>query len=130
MDSIDYEILKILKKDARIKYVTIAKIVGLSEGAVRRRIKKMLQERVIRRFTIETPLGFEGIVLIRTEPTRTKDVVAKLRKIADKVFEVSGSHDIAVFIQADTMEDLNRKIDDIRRIPAVLNTNTLIKLKD
>lgn len=130
MDQIDLKILDILKKNARAKYVSIAKMVGLTEGAVRRRIKQLKDEGVIRRFTIETSIEFEGIVLIETEPAKTKDVTQEVRKIADKVFEVSGEYDIAALIQAYTIEELNSKIDEIRRLPWVLNTKTLIKLKD
>jgi len=130
MDNLDLEILKILKSNARAKYVSIAKKVGLTEGAVRRRIKKLQEEGTIRRFTIETMAEFEGVVLVETEPTMTSSVAARMKKIAARVFEVSGDYDIAAFIQAYTMEDLNRKIDAIRNLPGVLNTNTLIKLKD
>jgi len=130
MDNLDLEILKILKNNARAKYVSIAKKVGLTEGAVRRRIKKLQKEGTIRRFTIETMAEFEGVVLVETEPTMTSNVAARMKKIASRVFEVSGDYDIAAFIQAYTMEDLNRKIDEIRNLPGVLNTNTLIKLKD
>jgi len=130
MDNIDLEILKILKRNARAKFVSIAKEVGLTEGAVRRRVRKLQEEGVIRRFTIETMAEFEGVVLVETEPTITRDVAARMKKIATRVFEVSGDYDIAAFIQAYTMDDLNRKIDTIRNLPGVLNTNTLIKLKD
>ena len=130
MDNLDLEILKILKNDARAKYVSIAKKVGLTEGAVRRRIKKLCEEGTIRRFTIETMAEFEGVVLVETEPTMTGSVAARMKKITTRVFEVSGDYDIAAFIQAYTMEELNRKIDAIRNLPGVLNTNTLIKLKD
>ncbi|RJS84848.1 Lrp/AsnC family transcriptional regulator [Candidatus Bathyarchaeota archaeon] len=130
MDSIDLEILRILKNNARMKYVSIAKKVGLTEGSVRRRIKKLKEEGVIKRFTIETTAEFEGVVLVETEPTKTNSVAKKMRKIATRVFEISGDYDIAAFIQSYTIEDLNRKIDAIRNLPGVLNTNTLIKLKD
>ena len=130
MDSIDLEILRILKDNARMKYVNIAKKVGLTEGSIRRRIKKLKEEGVIKRFTIETTAEFEGVVLVETEPTKTNSVSKKMRKIATRVFEISGDYDIAAFIQAYTIEDLNRKIDTIRNLPGVLNTNTLIKLKD
>jgi len=129
MDEVDLEVLKILKKNARTKYVDIAKSVGLTEGAVRRRVKRLTEEGVIKRFTVETTAEFEGIVLVETEPTRTGDAASKIRKIATRVFEVSGDYDIAALIQAYTMEELNRKIDEIRNLPEVLNTNTLIKLK-
>ncbi|MBS7606568.1 MAG: Lrp/AsnC family transcriptional regulator [Candidatus Bathyarchaeia archaeon] len=130
MDQIDLKILDILKQNARAKYVNIAKMVGLTEGAVRRRIKQLKDEGVIRRFTIETSIEFEGIVLIETEPAKTKDVTQEVKKIADRVFEVSGEYDIAALIHAYTIEELNSKIDEIRRLPWVLNTKTLIKLKD
>jgi len=130
VDQIDLKILDILKQNARAKYVNIAKMVGLTEGAVRRRIKQLKDEGVIRRFTIETSIEFEGIVLIETEPAKTKDVTQEVKKIADRVFEVSGEYDIAALIHAYTIEELNSKIDEIRRLPWVLNTKTLIKLKD
>jgi len=130
MDSIDLKILRILKDNARMKYVNIAKKVGLTEGSIRRRIKKLQEDGVIKRFTIETTAEFEGVVLVETEPTMTSNVAKNMKKIATRVFEVSGDYDIAAFIQAYTIDDLNRKIDAIRNLPGVLNTNTLIKLKD
>ena len=130
MDDIDLKILKILKDDARAKYVDIARKVGLTEGAVRRRIKKLLSEGIIKKFTIETSVEFEGIVLIETEPTMTNEVARNIKRVATKAFEVSGDYDIAAFIQAYTIDELNGKIDAIRDLPGVLNTNTLIKLKD
>ncbi|HDN62475.1 MAG TPA: AsnC family transcriptional regulator, partial [Candidatus Bathyarchaeota archaeon] len=44
MDEIDRKILKLLKENARRSYVEIGKIVGLTEGAVRRRVKKLIDE--------------------------------------------------------------------------------------
>jgi len=130
VDKIDEKILRILERDARTKYVTIAGAVGLTEGAVRRRIKELVRESVITRFTIDTATKLEGIVLIKTDPTRTKQAAAALSKAATRVFETSGDYDIAALIEAYTMEELNRKIDEIRRLPAVQSTNTLIKLKE
>jgi DNA-binding Lrp family transcriptional regulator len=43
----------------------------LTERAVRARIEKLVREKVIRKFTIETsPVGVEGIVLIDTQTGR------------------------------------------------------------
>lgn len=52
----------------------------------------------------------------------------KIREISDKVFEVSGNYDVAALIQVYNIEDLNRKVDAIRRSPFVIGTNTLISL--
>ena len=130
MDEIDIKVLEILKRNARSKYVKVADAVGLTEGAVRRRIKELTKQGVIKRFTIETTVELEGIVLVKTEPTRTKEATVAIRKIANRVFETSGDYDIAALIQAYTIDELNHKIDEIRHLPAVLSTNTLIKLKE
>lgn len=130
MDEIDIRMLEILKQNARAKYVRVAEAVGLTEGAVRRRIKELIRQGVIKRFTIETTVELEGVVLVRTEPTRTREATSAISEIASRVFETSGDYDIAALIQAYTIEELNHKIDEIRRLPAVLGTNTLIKLKE
>jgi len=128
MDNIDVKILEILKQDSRTKYVKIAEIIGLTEGAVRRRMKNLLEQGVIRRFTVETRAEVEAIVLVKTDPAQTRNVTLKIREISDKVFEVSGDYDVAALIQAYNIENLNRKVDAIRRLPFVLSTNTLISL--
>jgi DNA-binding Lrp family transcriptional regulator len=128
MDNIDLEILTLLKENARAKYVKVAESVGLTEGAVRRRVKQLMKQGIIKRFTVETATEFEGIVLIETDPTATKKATLNIGMIAARVFEVSGDYDIAALIQAYTIEDLNRKIDDIRKLAGVRNTNTLVKL--
>lgn len=128
MDEIDEKILEILRRDSRARYVKIGKLVGLTEGAVRRRIRKMVEQGVIRSFTVETRAEVEGIVLIKTDPAQTRNVALKIKDASDRVFEVSGDYDIAALIHAYNIEELNRKVDEIRSLPEVLNTNTLIKL--
>ena len=130
MDEIDFSILGILKANARTKYVKIAEAVGLTEGAVRRRMRELIRQGVIRKFTIETSVELEGLVLVRTEPTRTGKAATEIRRIAERVFETSGDYDIAALIQAQTMAELNQKIDEIRRLPDILTTNTLVKLNE
>jgi len=130
MDEVDFKILGILKRNSRTKYVEMASNIGLTEGAVRRRVKKLLKQGIIRKFTIETKVEVEGIVLVKTDPDKTGNVALKMKEISERVFEVSGDYDIAALIQAYTMEDLNKKVDRIRVFPDVLETNTLIKLTD
>lgn len=132
MDQTDARIIELLRKDGRAKFVDVARNVGLTEGAVRRRIKKLITSGVIVKFSIETQSGAEGIVLIKTEPKTNPEftgyVVKGLKRVAEKVFEVSGDFDIAALITAIDIEELNRKVDEIRKLRHVQNTNTLIRL--
>ena len=128
MDETDKKILEILKKDAREKYVKIAKEVGLTEGAIRQRIKKMMSRGTIRRFTVDVGTAVEAIILINTSPTDTSKITRQMKEISSKVYEVSGEYDVAALVEADDMDELNSKVDDVRKLRGVVNTNTLIRL--
>jgi len=51
LDKTDRQIILILKDDGRAGYSDIGKKIGLSEGAVRKRIKTLTDSGVIRKFT-------------------------------------------------------------------------------
>ena len=130
MDDIDRKILEILKENARTKYVDIGEAVGLTEGAVRRRIEKMLEAEIIVKFTIESSIEFEGVVLIKTGLEQIPEIKKHVKEYAERIFELAGEYDIAVLIQAFSIDKLNWKVDKIRKTPGVLDTKTLIKLVD
>lgn len=129
MDDTDVKILNLLRGNSRMKNTEIARQVNLTERAVRARIEKLTREGVIRKFTVETsPIGVEGIVLIDTNVGRTTAVKEKARQLSDSVFECSGEYDVAVRLRADSLDQLNKKVDELRAFPGVLRTSTLIKL--
>lgn len=129
MDDTDVKILNLLRGNSRMKNTEIARQVNLTERAVRARIEKLTRERVIKRFTVETsPIGVEGLVLIDTNVGRTTAVKEKARQLSDSVFECSGEYDVAVRLRADSLDELNKKVDELRAFPGVLRTSTLIKL--
>ena len=129
MDKKDEKILDILKKDGRENYVNVAKEVGLSEGGVRSRVKKLVQSGVIEKFTIKQR-SEKAIVLLKLESKSITSIVGKLGEIAEDVFELAGDYDIAVLLEAHTTEELNEKVDSIREVPSVSESKTLVKLAE
>jgi len=129
MDETDVRILNLLRENSRMKNTEIARQVNLTERAVRARIEKLTREGIIKKFTIETsPVGVEGIVLIDTNVGRTPAVKDKARQLSDSIFECSGEFDVAVRLRADSLDELNKKVDELRAFPGVIRTSTLIKL--
>jgi Lrp/AsnC family transcriptional regulator of lysine biosynthesis len=129
MDETDVKILNLLRQNSRTKNTEIARQVSLTERAVRARIEKLVREGVIKRFTVETsPVGVEGIVLIGTNVGRTGAVKEKARQMSDSVFECTGEYDVAMRLRADSLDELNRRVDELRSFPGVVRTSTLIKL--
>lgn len=129
MDDTDVKILGLLRDNSRMKNTEIARQVDLTERAVRARIEKLVREGIIRKFTIETsPVGVEGIVLIGANIGRTSAVKEKARQMSDSVFECSGDYDVAVRLRADSLDELNKRVDELRSFQGVVKTVTLIKM--
>jgi len=129
MDAKDAEIIEILRKNARTKNTDIARRIGLTEGAVRARIANLSKGGIIKKFTVETEaVGVEGIVLTESEAGRSKEILAKLKNISDRIYETSGEFDVAVLVRAADVDHLNAIVDRIRDIDGIISTRTLIRL--
>lgn len=133
-DDKDKEIIRILKGDGRAGYGDIGKKVGLSEGAVRKRIKALADSGMIRKFTIKIGVaeGAEAITLLATNPSfPTQEVSKKIREIAnvETVYEVTGEYDIIAVISGANVAEVNECIENIRRVEGIMKTNTMIVLR-
>jgi Lrp/AsnC family transcriptional regulator for asnA, asnC and gidA len=133
-DEIDEKIIQILQADSRRAFVDIANQIGLSESAVRRRVKNLVDKGIIKRFTIELGASDKtsAITLISVASTAdTSAVSSRLMQLngVKVVYEITGQYDIAAIIAAPAIVDINRCIDDIRKIEGVSDTDTVIILK-
>ena len=133
-DKTDETIIEILKKDSRQSFVEIGTKLGLSESAVRRRVKNLLDGGTIKKFTIETgdSNSTSAIILISVDSsTDTSKVSARLSKLqgVHTVYEITGQYDIATVIRAPNITEINACIDALRKVPGVFDTNTVIILR-
>ena len=133
-DKIDEKIIGYLKEDSRESFVDIGKKLKLSESAVRRRVKNLVDSGTIKKFTLE--LGEENttsaIVLVSVDSTTdTSKVSLKLAKLegVKTVYEITGQYDITTIISAVSIAEINSTIDALRKIPGVVDTNTVIILR-
>ena len=130
----DQRILEILRIDSRKSFVDIGKELGLSESAIRRRIKNLIDDGSISMFTIEENAGKKtsAITLLSVgSTTDTNSVASKLQGITGVkvIYEITGQYDIAVIISANSINEINSSIDDIRKIEGVSDTDTVIILR-
>ena len=134
VDDIDERIMDLLEEDARMTYVKIGKIVGLSEGAVRNRVQSLTSTGVIKRFTIEksTSHGVRAVSMIAVDPsTPTYEVSKSVNELegVERVYEVTGEYDIMLVSSSVNIDGINQCIEDIRKIKGVEKTNTIIVLR-
>ena len=133
-DKIDEKIIGYLKEDSRESFVDIGKKLKLSESAVRRRVKNLVDSKTISKFTIE--IGEENftsaIVLVSVDSaTDTSKVSAKLVKLdgVKTVYEITGQYDITTIMSGSSIAEINNSIDALRKISGVVDTNTVIILR-
>ncbi|MFH1285569.1 MAG: Lrp/AsnC family transcriptional regulator [Candidatus Micrarchaeota archaeon] len=135
MDEIDKQIIGMLLEDSSRPNVDVAKCVNLSEASVRKRVRKLIERGVIRKFTLE--LGEEmspvsALVFVAVNANRSaSEIVRKVKEIAGvgRVFEITGEYDVAAFVSARSLEEMNKSVDLIRKIQYVKNTDTKMVLK-
>ena len=134
LDDLDWKIVAILKKDARTPYVNIAHTLHVSEGMIRQRVKKLVENGIIKRFTLVTashPLKavIEVSIEVNVHTTKIANSIKKIDGV-ENVFEISGDTDIIAIVEVDNTIQLNDVIENIRSMKNVHSTGTKLVLKE
>ena len=118
MDVIDLKILEELKNDGRMSYNDISKRIGKTEATVRRRVKSLLDDNVIKRFTIEYELDTKPktSATIKVEPDfkDIKRILSELSKIEEitSIWRLSGDCGLLMKVDIPSIEQFNPLIED------------------
>jgi DNA-binding Lrp family transcriptional regulator len=117
LDAIDLTILEELKEDSRKSYSEIADVVGKTEATVRRRVKKMIKNDVINKFTIEYDVNSHPKVhaTVKIEPDfkDIKRIINELIQIEEitTIWRLSGDCGLLIKIEMPSIEDFNPIIE-------------------
>lgn len=133
IDEVDQEIISLLRKNSLSPFVEIAKKIGVCEGTVRQRVKKLQQNGAIRHFTIVVDpkavgLGISAFILLAVAPGHINSVAAALLHL-EKVVEVNEIHtfgDLLLKVKALNLIDLRNIIaDQIKTIQGVTGSQVI-----
>jgi len=134
VDDLDRALLRILKDNARESFVRMAEVLGTSEGTVRARLKKLQDEGTIRKFTIQTAgSNVKALIDIRIETNVNMSTVSEQIQTWDgveRVWEVTGEHDIVVIVDVASTNELNGIVDRIRAFKEVQSTRSRLILRE
>jgi Lrp/AsnC family transcriptional regulator for asnA, asnC and gidA len=135
IDDVSKAIIEHLQADGRTSYATIARSVGLSEAAVRARVQRLLDGKVMQIVAVTDPLqlGFtrQAMVGVRAEGD-TRLVADKLADMAEVSYVVTtaGSFDLLVEVVCEDDDELLDLVSRrIRSLPGVVSTETFVYLK-
>ena len=135
LDDVNKRIIEHLQRDGRMSYAALAKIIGLSEAAVRQRVQRLLDSGLMQIVAVTDPLtiGFarQSMVGVRVagDVRPVADAVAALLEV-DYVVICAGGYDLLVELVCTDDEHLLRLLNDaIRAVPGVVGTETFMYLK-
>lgn len=137
LDKIDLKLLGELKENARENIATLSKKLGIPRTTVHYRIKKLVEEGIIERFTIKPNykklnLGTTAFILARYDPDSglTQREVAERVAGINGVYEVhiiAGEWDLLIKVRAPSAEDIGKiVIDKLREIRGIDQTVTMV----
>jgi Lrp/AsnC family transcriptional regulator for asnA, asnC and gidA len=140
IDELDFKILKLLEEDGRLAFMDIAKKLRLSESTIRKRVKALKENGVIKRFTVEIDpakigLNTVAIVGIDVDPPKLLEVAQKLCDFKEIrcVATSTGDHMIMTEIWTKDGRELTRliseKIGPIEGVKKICPAIILEKLK-
>jgi DNA-binding Lrp family transcriptional regulator len=137
LDELDKRLLKKMKENCIKPFVKIAQELGVTEGTVRQRTKKLVDSGVIRKFTIDVDpinlgLPIVAFLILSVSAGRISEVVDTLSKI-DNIVEIHQIHtfgDLLVKVRSSTLEDLGTIIaEKVRPVKSVTVNNVVPVLK-
>lgn len=135
LDRTDKQIIAELQRDGRVAYSAIAEIVGLSEAAVRKRVKRLTDAGVMQVVAVTDPtqLGFARQAMVGVRAAGQLEPVAEaLAALPEVVYVViaAGRFDILAEVVCESDAHLLDIVSgSIRNIPGVHDTEALVYLK-
>jgi DNA-binding Lrp family transcriptional regulator len=135
MDSLDHQLLALLRIDARTSTATLAKKLSVSRGTIANRIARLEEEGVIVGFTVRVrpdarPDEIKAWMSIAVEGDRTRDVVRSLlgEPGITSVHDTNGRWDLLAELHAASVADLSALLERVRTIKGIETTETSIHL--
>lgn len=118
IDQLDNEILAHLQEDGRRPFTEIAKTLGVTEGTVRKRAARLIEEDVVRVIGLVDPfkVGFEApaIIHVCVTPPHLEEAAESIKAFSEVSYllMVSGEYDLMVEVRCRDREHLAAFIRD------------------
>ena len=136
LDKTEREMIKILQRDGRASFVDMAKEIGVTEGTVRRKYSRLVEDGILHVAAIADPfkVGFEtpAFIGINVETRNIESVMEQIARLprVQYVAAATGQYDIIVQAYFASNQELSRFIiEDLCQIEGIKDSNTSLLLK-
>ncbi len=138
LDPIDSQIITMLQNDGRRSFSEIADAVGRTEVTIRRRVKRLIDEGYIKRFTVVLdPLKIgrkiRAVIRVKTAMKEAAVISKKLREFQEvnEAYFLDGACGLMIMVTVDDLTELKAFLETrLGRIPGVGDAETCIVLEE
>jgi DNA-binding Lrp family transcriptional regulator len=135
LDAKDLNLIALLRSNARMPVVNLAKHLGVSRATVQNRINKLEHDGIILGYTVKLSPDSEShpvrlLMNISVEAKNEPAVIKRLRGYPEviTIHHTTGHWDVIADIRAQTLPTLNSIMGEIRLIEGILQTETNLLL--
>ena len=136
MDSLDLQLIGLLRTDARASVAALAAKLGVSRGTVTNRITRLEDDGVINGYTVRLrpdaqPDQITAWMSIAVEGNQTRAVIATLlgEPGVASLHDTNGRWDLLAALRAGTLAELAEVLERVRLIKGIGATETSIHLQ-
>lgn len=129
LDKKNLKIIKVLKENSRLPIRKIAKRTGLRPSTVHNRIKRLVANNVIEKFTVKLNNKKVGESFIAFMLMSTKEDLPKTffkNPHIKEVFGITGEHDLILKLKFRDIDDFNNFIINTRKNKNIIKTLTVV----
>ena len=135
LDNTDRSLIALLQQDGRASFTALAKAVGLSEGAVRQRVQRLLRDDLMQIVAVTDPANVDLTrqamvgVSVDGDPREVAERLSALSYVHYVVL-CAGRYDLLAELVCRDDEHLLEVLgEDVRSIPGVSGTELFVYLK-
>lgn len=135
LDTLDRQLIDLLKVNARLPIVKLAKALGCARSTAQLRLKALEDSGVITGYTVDVTVNksrsnVRAMVLISIDTKQEPEIMRALAKRHEiiKLYTVSGRYDLCAMLSTESTHELDAAIDKMRLIKGVVDTFSTILL--
>lgn len=136
LDNLDQKILQYLQTDGRTSYVTLASELNVSEGTIRKRVRRLEEDNILQIVGVTDPfkIGLDTVAFIwlKVERGKLESVITDLKNLVAVRYLVvtTGVYDVVAMVVLPNKEKLITLLShQLAEIPGVLSSETSIVLE-
>ena len=137
LDDVNLKIIDILGKDSSTPFVEIAKQLGVSDATVHIRVRRLISEGIINKFTVmidNNLLGYDHLAFmgINVKPGLADEAIEDLTNLEEvlEIHEMHGTFDLLLKIRSKDLDQMRDVVENkIRTLPHIIETELMTVLK-